>query len=551
MPAAHHEFWHCCAAYAKRGSRYSMPSGTVSVELVEKSIDAIFTQVAQCHLPGAAVGIAIGGKPVYRKGFGLASMELPVLLTSATRMRIYSTTKHFTCLAYLLLCEEGKSSIEDPVGRYLSWAHPVARKATMRHLMTNTSGLLDACEIRWMLSGTDIPESPTAEIVGLYRDIDTVNFSPGQAYCYNNAGFHILTAAIEQASGQSLEEVFRTRIFEPVGMYDTLLRRVDTDFVPNSATMHMMSPDGRFRKSFLPGEITGEGGIVSTVDDILRWLVHMDRPIVGSAETWRMMKTSAQLPDGAATGYGMGLILGCHRGVETVSHSGGGLGSNSEMIKVPSVGLDITIMVNRHDVSATELAKKVIDACIAGLKAPAESRAGPLVTGVYQSPNTGHVVLLRAQDGKQMLSYNGGWEVVVERDTEGDLSLPDGSMCVTLLGSKNSPERLRFETRGRIDELTAVEPLARATPETIVGTYRSAPTDTEVTILQRGEEVLLQSRGRWGSTVFRLSPVARGIWQAKLVSNEQWSGLLLFNPHDRGFCFMTGRTWKLPFHRET
>lgn len=528
-----------------------MTSGRVSVELVEKKIDAIFAQIDQCHLPGAAVGIAIGGKPVYRKGFGLASMELPVLLTTATRMRIYSMTKHFTCLAYMLLCEEGKVGIEDPVGKYLIHAHPVASKVTMRHLMTNTSGLLDACEIRWMLSGTEIPDSPSAQIVDLYRDIDSVNFEPGAAYCYNNGGFHILTAAIEQASGQSLEEVFRRRIFEPVGMHDTLLRRLNTDFVPNSATMHMVGRDGRFCKSYLPGEVAGEGGIVSTVDDILRWLAHMDRPIVGSPETWRLLKTSARLPDGSATGYGMGFIIGHYRGVETLSHSGGGLGSNSQMIKVPALGLDINIMVNRHDVYGTDLASKVMDACIVGLDPHGETSAGGLATGVYRSPKTGHVLVLHPKDEKQMASYNGGLDVPLGPRLDGDFSLPDGSLSVMPLGNKNPPERLRFSSRGWVDELTAIRAGTHANPEVIAGTYRSAPTGTQATIVQRGEEVLLQSRGRWGSTVYRLGAIARDIWQAKLASNEEWSGLLVFNSHDGGFRFMTGRTWNLPFRRET
>lgn len=527
-----------------------MSSARVSVEFDEKKIDAIFAEVNQCHLPGAAVGIAIRGTPVYRKGFGLASMELPVLLTTGTRMRIYSMTKHFTCLAYMLLCEDGKASLEDPVGKYVSRAQSIARNVTMRHLMTNTSGLRDACEIRWMLSGIDIPESRSGEIIGLYRDIDDVNFAPGAAYCYNNAGFHILTAAIEEVSGQTLEEVFDRRIFQPVGMHDTLLRRVNTDFVPNCATMHMLGPDGKFCKSYLPGEIAGEGGIVSTVDDILRWLAHMEEPRVGSQETWRLMKSPTRLSDGGTTEYGMGLFLDRYRGVETVSHSGGGLGSNSQMIKVPSLGFDINIMVNRHDIYATALANKVMDACIVGLEPRRESAAGSLVTGLYQSPQTGHVVLLWPKDDKQMLSYNGGCELAVERGREGELTLPDGSISVALLGREDSPARVRFRSRGWVDELTAIESLTSVDPEAILGTYRSAPTGTEIRIVRTSGELVMQSRGRWGSTAYRLRALARGIWQAKLVANEKWSGLLLFNSHDRGFRFLTGRTWNLPFRPE-
>jgi D-aminopeptidase len=76
-----------------------------AVSFDEQTVDAIFSAVDQCRLPGAAVGIAIHRKPVYRKGFGLAALELPVLLSPSIRMRIGSTSKHFVALAYLLLCE--------------------------------------------------------------------------------------------------------------------------------------------------------------------------------------------------------------------------------------------------------------------------------------------------------------------------------------------------------------------------------------------------------------------------------------------------------------
>jgi D-aminopeptidase len=90
----------------------------IEVRFDERKIDDIFGQIDQCHLPGAAVGIALAGSPLYRKGFGLASAELPVVLSSKIRMRLFSVSKHFTCLAYLLLCEDGRASIDDPIGKY-------------------------------------------------------------------------------------------------------------------------------------------------------------------------------------------------------------------------------------------------------------------------------------------------------------------------------------------------------------------------------------------------------------------------------------------------
>src|SRR5580698_9128865 len=102
----------------------------VSAKVDETAIDAIFASLNQCQLPGVAVGIAIDGVPVYRKGFGLASLELPHALTPSIRMRIGSTSKHFASLLYLLLCEEGLASLEDPIGRHIPELHESARGVT-------------------------------------------------------------------------------------------------------------------------------------------------------------------------------------------------------------------------------------------------------------------------------------------------------------------------------------------------------------------------------------------------------------------------------------
>ena len=341
---------------------------TVGVELDEKKIDRIFAGLDSCRLPGAAVGIAIDGRPVYREGFGLANMELPVVLSPTTRMRIGSASKHFTSLAYLLLCEEGRAGIDDPIGKYLPELHPVAHPVTARQLMSHTSGLRDVHDICWQFGGLGRPVS-SAELLSLYRDIGDANGPPGTEWNYNNGGYLMLSAAIEQITGQSLEDVLRERLFEPVGLHNTLLRRFDTDFVPNSATLHMTDAAGRFGKSYLGTALAGEGGIVSTVDDMLRWLAHMDTPAVGSPATWEAIKTSQRLHDRASTGYGLGLVVGNYRGVETLSHGGGVLGGNSQMLKVPAVGLDVVVLINRHDLEATSLTNEILDDCLVGLAA--------------------------------------------------------------------------------------------------------------------------------------------------------------------------------------
>jgi len=535
-----------------------MTRKTHGVVFREADIDALFAELDQCQLPGAVVGIAIDGRPVYRKGFGLASMELPVVLSPTIRMRINSTTKHFACLAYMLLCEEGLADVDDPIGRFLPELHPVTGKVTMRQLMGHVGGLRDALDIKYQFSGTGRPVS-SAAVFSLYRDIDDVNFPPGTSWCYCNGGFLILTVVIERITGRPLEEVLQERIFAPVGLHDSLLRRVDTDFVPNSATMHMTSSTGGFDRSYLGTECAGEGGIVSTVDDMLRWLAHMDAPSVGSAATWALMKSPQRLSNGASTGYGFGLSSSRYRGVEVLHHAGGGMGANSQMLKVPAAGLDVVVMVNRHDVSASELVNAILDACLANLDVVEHSAFRPVAKGTYVSSVTGRVIRLRdsvvtpqCRPPTQQIAVIDGFDVPVE--TDGHVLRPGGpfeflKMKLTLMGETEKPTSISLDDFGNRDELQSVPPPEAADEEPIAGSYRSATTGSEATISRSDEGARLITTGRFGSAQYNLECLSAGIWRARSRDVMPWGGILSFDTRHTVFHFSNLRTRALPFRR--
>jgi D-aminopeptidase len=522
------------------------------VEFSERKLDAVFADINQCQLPGAVVGVAVGGRPAYRKGFGVASMELPVLLSSTIRMRIGSTTKHFAALAYLLLCEEGKAEVNAPVGQYLPELHPVTHRVTMRQLMAHLSGLRDVHDICFQFSGEGRAVS-SADLLALYRDIDDVNAPPGTIWDYNNGAYLILSAAIERIAGKNLEDVLRERIFDPVGMYSTLLRRRDNCFVPDSATLHMTNGKGEYEKGFLGTAFAGEGGMVSTVNDMLRWLAHMDRPSVGSARTWALLKEAQKLPDGTSTGYGMGLITGSYRGVETLFHPGGGMGGNAQMLKVPGAHLDIVVMVNRHDLSAAALANKVLDACLPGLDPVPPPCKGGIVTGSFRSTQTGRVIQLAAREGEQIASIDGFDWPFVRQEERVMGTLPIWSFIkqsISLEGDPDQPTSIRLTDFGQVDELVPIMPAAQEDLSAIEGRYRSATTGTQMTIAVTSQGPELTTIGKFGSAVFQLECLAKGLWRAKSASPLQWwGGILAFAAGGESLSFTSLRTRGLLFQR--
>ena len=523
------------------------------IDFDEEKIDQIFAHLDQCHKPGAAVGIAIGGKPVYRKGFGLASIELPVVLSPSMRMRIYSTTKHFTCLAYLLLCEEGLARLDDPVGRYLPELHPSSHPVTIRHLMGHTGGLCDAHDILWHFNGLG-GATNSAQVLAFYRDFDHLNFAPGTNWCYNNGGYLLLTAVVERITGLSLEEVFRERILGPVGMHNSLLRRVDTGFVANSATMHMVDSKGQYDRSTMGTATAGEGGLVSTVDDMLRWLAHMDAPVVGSPASWALMKKPQTLSNGTSTGYGLGLLIGRYRSVDILYHPGGGFGANSQMLKVPCAGLDIVVMVNRHDVSAVTLADAILDALLPNLKPVEEVCERRMVSGTFRSAMTSRVLHLFGQHGKQFASID-GTNVPLSSDRDGMLR-PAGALGhmkweLSTMGDREHPDSIQSRDFGNSDEWLRVEPGEGQDALAIAGRYRSAATATDATIrdTERGPE--LTTVGRFGSMTYILESLGGGIWRTQPAIPDFLAAILSFDREGAGFCFSTLRTRALPFCRSS
>jgi CubicO group peptidase (beta-lactamase class C family) len=468
-------------------------------------------------------------------------------------MRIASTTKHFTCLALLLLCEKGNAEVDGTLGHYLPELHPVAREVTLRQLMSNTGGLRDAHDLMWQFLGRDATLS-SEELLSLYRDIADVNEAPGRAWIYSNGGFLLLTAVIERITGRSLETVLRESVLNPAGLYDTSLSRDDARFAMDRAALHMTDATSKFRRSFLDLALAGEGGLLSTVDDLLRWLTHMNEPVIGTRETWSMLLTPQALRNGISTSYGLGLVRGRYRGIETISHAGGLLGGNCQMLKVPAAGLDVAVISNRHDVLGMLRVNQILDACLPDLDpVPTnDTAAPPRASGVYCSPTTGRTVRLFVRDGQQMAALDGS-EIPVVPDDEGVL-VPPGifdlwKYSLTLDGDPWQPTSVRLSDFGNEDELLLAKPAPESPGTAVEGDYTSDATGIEITIFASADGLELTSKTPFGSARRQLKCLAEGVWQMGAPDMLlPAGGILSFRDSDT-FDFSSVATRSLHFRR--
>ena len=137
--------------------------------------------------------------------------------------------------------------------------------------------------------------------------------------------------------------------------------------------MHLPAPGGGWRRGLFPSEeVRGEGAIVSTIDDMLRWMAHLrTRDLFGTADTWRQLTERPAYADGASGAYALGLMVDAYRGLPTLHHAGGVIGGTAQMLTLPDDGLDVIILANGAPAAnAVRLAEQVADVVLADRLGP-------------------------------------------------------------------------------------------------------------------------------------------------------------------------------------
>jgi CubicO group peptidase (beta-lactamase class C family) len=212
-----------------------------------------------------AVLVAENGEIIYRKGFGKANFQTGTDFTPETPSDIGSVTKQFTAMAIMILAGRNKLGYDDPLSKYVPEfsSSPHFSKITLRHLLTHTSGIPDYGDLGIDDSGLD----QNGLIAALLKKEDALA-KPGLKYRYSNPGYALLGIVIERVSGERFGDFLEQEIFQPVGMNDTFV--FDSREKKNERTAVGYDQSGEVDDGG-PTAIPGDGGIYSTVDDLLEW----------------------------------------------------------------------------------------------------------------------------------------------------------------------------------------------------------------------------------------------------------------------------------------
>jgi CubicO group peptidase (beta-lactamase class C family) len=282
--------------------------------------------------------VARGDEVLLSKGYGEANLELSVANQPNTRFRIGSLTKQFTAAAMLLLEEQGKLKVEDPVKKYLPDAPAAWDKITIFNLLTHTSGIPNFTGFPDYAASEPFATSPE-KLVARFRD-KPLEFQPGEKGNYSNSGYVLLGYLIERISGEDYASFVQKYIFTPLGMKDSGYDS-NSAIIAHRASGYSPGPNGPMNAGFIhmSGPFSA-GGLYSTTEDLLRW----ERGLFGGKllSPASLQKMTTPFKDD----YAFGLGVGTKNNRKLIAHGGGIEGFNSYLCYYPADQVTVAVLGN-------------------------------------------------------------------------------------------------------------------------------------------------------------------------------------------------------------
>jgi CubicO group peptidase (beta-lactamase class C family) len=376
----------------------------------QAEVDRIFSAF-NTHTPGCSVGVAQNGIVVLKAGYGMADLERNVPVTPDTIFESGSVAKQFTATAVLLLAQQGKISLDDPMRKYLPELADYGSPLTIRQVLSHVSGLR---EWRPIATFGGLPEGTyvysNQDILLLASTQRALNFDPGTAYSYTNTGFNIVPILIGRVlrNGKSFQTFTHESIFAPLGMEHTRWRDDFRAIVPNRALAYR-HPDGAvtWTQDTPIENIIGAGGLLTTVGDLLLWNENFTHAKVGGPELVKAQQTPATLSGGRQIPYAAGLTVSTVNGLREVSHGGATGGYRTWLGRYPNQAVSVAVLCNSAAANPVKLGRDTASLWIgaAATKPPTTTyTADPAkleaLAGMYRKLRDNTVTRIKWHDGK-------------------------------------------------------------------------------------------------------------------------------------------------------
>jgi CubicO group peptidase (beta-lactamase class C family) len=344
-------------------------------------IDRIFKEFDKTSSPGFCIGIIKDTQVLFTKGYGAANLDYEIPITSNSSFDIASVSKQFTAACIALLIIDGKVSLETPAAHFIPELKKYNDTIKVKHLIYNTSGIVDYFRLprpdgkSWItFNYFDIDYC-----IKVSLSADTLSFKPETKWDYCNVNFMLLTKIVEKVSGQSFSEFSRQRLFAPLGMNNTLVNDDVTEIVRNRVTPYnrrtseyvdiyknegiRIQSKGEWLQHSRNSPHYGGSGVVTTVNDLLKWSENFFTKKFGGQQFYDLMHRTEKFKHGREN-QAFGLYFDKYKGRTHVAWDGGDFGVSSQLIRFIDQKLAIVVLSNLGTGEAYRKANAIADILI-------------------------------------------------------------------------------------------------------------------------------------------------------------------------------------------
>jgi CubicO group peptidase (beta-lactamase class C family) len=320
------------------------------------------SEMQRQHIPGVALLVSRGGKIVQAEGFGLSNVELQVPVMPETIFQSGSVGKQFTATAVMMLVEEGKVGLDDPLTKYFPDAPATWKEVTVRELLSHTAGFGDYPEkFDFHKDQTEDEELKLVESIPLA-------YPPGTKWEYSNLGYLTLGILIHRVTGEFYGDFLQQRIFHPLDMQTTRIIS-EADIVPNRAAGYRLAKGELKNQEWVAPTIntTADGSLYFSILDLAKWDAALYTETLLKRSSLDQMWTPAKLKNGQPNkdGYGFGWFIEEKHGHHAISHDGAWQGFKSAIARYVNDQLTVVVLANLEQAKPGAIAEHVADIYLA------------------------------------------------------------------------------------------------------------------------------------------------------------------------------------------
>jgi D-alanyl-D-alanine carboxypeptidase len=332
--------------------------GQLSVSTQSQIARTVEAALQRGGIPSASVGIVQDGRIAYVHAFGFARLRPPTPAEASMAYPIGSISKQFTATAVLLLEQEGKLRLDDPVSKYFPDLTE-AKLVTIRNLLTHTSGYQDYAPQDYTIPAWKVPVVPM-KLVREYAG-KPLDFQPGTKWQYSNTNFVVAAMIVQKVSGEPFATFLQDHILRPAGLTGVL--NLSTERAQLRVQGYMRNALAPVRPAALeaPGWYFGDADLAMPAATLLKWDLSVINRSLLSPESYEELETSFILKDGHDTHYGLGLFIQSHDGHVMLEHDGEVGGFVAENLVIPGQHIAIDVLTNQEaSDTASEIAQALL-----------------------------------------------------------------------------------------------------------------------------------------------------------------------------------------------